>query len=262
MDAESQTWTDELLRSRWQSLLSVDDLVEQVVTLLQQTNVLDNTYFLYTSDHGYNLGQFRLPSGKFQVYDHNIRVPFYMRGPKIPPKTVLTNPVGNVDVAATIFDLAGGKVEDTKWDGKPLEPLINNEKVRDNWRKAYLVEYWMLGNTYRGAPTSRECNPNEGTCKSACACHLHLEDGPGNTYIALRVINGTENWSYTEFYADENETKFSPESVQFYELYDMNRDPYQLVNVYNATLAANPMFVKQLQLYLHDQYGCTQQHCN
>jgi len=202
-------------------------------------------------------------SGKFQVYDHTIRVPFYLRGPNITPKTVVTNPVGNVDIAATIFNLAGGKIEDTNFDGKPLLPLINNIKQDgDNWRKAYLVEYWSLGSVARGAPTSPECNPDEGTCLPQCTCHIHLEDGPGNTYIALRVINGTENWTYAEFYADANETKFSPASISFFELYDLNTDPYQLLNVYNATLAANPTFVNQLQVYLHDQYGCTHQGCS
>ena len=30
----------------------------------------DRTYFLWTSDHGYNLGQFRVDSHKTMVYDH------------------------------------------------------------------------------------------------------------------------------------------------------------------------------------------------
>lgn len=35
------------------------------------------------ADHGYNLGQHRLPSCKLNVYDHDIRIPMVIRGPGI-----------------------------------------------------------------------------------------------------------------------------------------------------------------------------------
>jgi hypothetical protein len=58
---------DNLFRDRWRCLLSVDDAVAGVMQALEDLGVLDNTYLFFTSDHGYNLGQHRLPSCKLNV---------------------------------------------------------------------------------------------------------------------------------------------------------------------------------------------------
>jgi hypothetical protein len=105
----------------------------------------DTTYIIFTSDHGYNLGQFRLPSGKFHHYEHDIRVsasvplsvppplrampprpiagsralvptvplhvtarrqvPLYVRGPGIAPGVLDNVMVNNVDLAPTILEV-------------------------------------------------------------------------------------------------------------------------------------------------------------
>ena len=74
--------------NRLRTLLSVDDMVEDVYNILRRKNMLDNTYLFFTSDHGYHLGQFGLPYDKREPYEFDIRIPMMIKGPGITPGTV------------------------------------------------------------------------------------------------------------------------------------------------------------------------------
>ena len=72
------------MRDRLGTMLSIDDLVATVVATLDELRVLDRSYVLFSSDHGYHLGQW-LPMEKMWPYETDCRIPFYMRGPGIAP---------------------------------------------------------------------------------------------------------------------------------------------------------------------------------
>ena len=64
-------------------LKSVDDLVESIMTALNETQMLDDTYIMFSSDHGYHTGQFSLPYDKRQPYEFDLRIPLLIRGPNV-----------------------------------------------------------------------------------------------------------------------------------------------------------------------------------
>ena len=60
---------DEVFRNRWRTLLSVDDMIEKVMNRLNKLELLDNTFVILTSDHGYHLGTFGLTIDKRMPYE-------------------------------------------------------------------------------------------------------------------------------------------------------------------------------------------------
>ena len=95
------------IEQRLESLLAVDDGVDEIIDALRQAGELENTLVIFTSDNGFFHGEHRISSGKAQVYEPAIRVPLLMRGPGITPGRRPNRIAGNVDLAPTILEAAG-----------------------------------------------------------------------------------------------------------------------------------------------------------
>jgi arylsulfatase A-like enzyme len=81
-----------------------DDQLNLLLTRLGMEN--EETYILFTSDHGEMLGDhesFR----KGQGFEASAHVPMILNGPHIPEQTVIDRPVALSDILPTFMDLAG-----------------------------------------------------------------------------------------------------------------------------------------------------------
>lgn len=130
---------DELRLNQLRCLKSVDDAVGQILDLLQKQGKLDNTFIVFYSDNGYFWGEHRLDS-KNRVYEESSRVPFAVRYPPlVSTPRVDDRLVSNIDIAPTIYALAG-ITPPTNIDGLSLEPFLQNPN--GTWRTGLLLEGW------------------------------------------------------------------------------------------------------------------------
>ena len=56
MGNASMSWVDVTFRNRWRTLLSVDDMIANIVNILDKKKILNNTYIVFSSDNGFHLG--------------------------------------------------------------------------------------------------------------------------------------------------------------------------------------------------------------
>jgi arylsulfatase A-like enzyme len=136
---------DGIYRRRYESLLAVDEMADALIA-----EAGPHTCVFYTSDHGYLTGQHRL-KGKLYSYEESARVPLVMWGCGAPQGGQLDGIVSNVDLPATLLDLAGvesGRVA----DGRSLLPLLAGQP----WRTALpTTAAWGLhGETEEGDGSS------------------------------------------------------------------------------------------------------------
>lgn len=105
---------------------SIDQQIGRVLEKLKSTGELDNTYILYTSDHGIAIGRHGL-QGKQNLYQHTWRVPLIVKGPGIAPGSRAEGNVYLLDILATLCDFAGIPTPETN-EGMSFKPVLMGQK--------------------------------------------------------------------------------------------------------------------------------------
>eukprot|EP00511_Aplanochytrium_stocchinoi_P000535 CAMPEP_0204841948 /NCGR_PEP_ID=MMETSP1346-20131115/44320_1 /ASSEMBLY_ACC=CAM_ASM_000771 /TAXON_ID=215587 /ORGANISM="Aplanochytrium stocchinoi, Strain GSBS06" /LENGTH=416 /DNA_ID=CAMNT_0051980459 /DNA_START=976 /DNA_END=2223 /DNA_ORIENTATION=+ len=264
----------DVFKNRWRTLMSVDDLIEEVVELCRDLNIYNTTYFFFTSDHGFQLGQFNMLMDKRHVYDWNTRIHLLAVGPGIPKGVRFHYPATQVDLAPTFLGLAGIK---KPWymDGKSLVPLLLRKTAHDyhsvsvwtrrhletlpsaeeyasRWRKAVFFEYYYNDPNVKCVDACikpRQVYPNADTacgilasepqdCWGGCVNECYPTENVNNNFIAIRHVHSISPFSDTLYAVfqtgNQRSENINFDNVDFVEYYETEFDPWMLVNKRNS----------------------------
>ena len=181
----------EEIRLRARMMAAVDEGVGMILEALERKGELDNTCIVFLGDNGYFFGEHGLGPDRRFPYEEGIRSPFTVRFPK------------RVRAGARIRDLVicqdiaptlielAGGKPGKHIQGRSLLPLFKGN--RKGWRKSLLVEYWAE-NAYPWLV--------------------------GMTYKAVR----TDRYKYIRWVNRARNGELD-------ELYDLEKDPYEIANV-------------------------------
>ena len=121
--AEKDAPYRQLLRGVGPMLEDLDTAIGQLLKVLEDLGLSDNTYVFLSSDNGGERAYVPLPPGsetlpernaplrahKGTLYEGGIRVPLIVRGPGIQEGAICREPVALYDLLPTFYELVGGK---------------------------------------------------------------------------------------------------------------------------------------------------------
>jgi len=202
--ASTQSGEQEEIRQRARMMASVDEGIGAIFEVLERQGRLDDTFIVFLGDNGYFFGEHALGPERRFAYEEGIRSPFVVRYPrKVKAGSRYSELVICQDIAPTMIRLAGG-TPGPQIQGRSLLPLFarSGGSARVGWRKSFLVEYWA---------------------EQAMPWLV------GMTYKAVR----TDRYKYIHWVNRGRAGELD-------ELYDLDRDPYELKNL-NRSRACAPV---------------------
>jgi len=114
------------MKQRYLGLITMfDRSIGGILSCLEQTQLLDKTIIVHTSDHGDMLGAHHL-FGKEVMFEEAVRVPYLVRLPSRRQSLRVVQPVSHIDFLPTLLDLLGEPKPD-QCAGKSLAPLLKGE---------------------------------------------------------------------------------------------------------------------------------------
>ncbi|HEX5102940.1 MAG TPA: sulfatase [Pirellulaceae bacterium] len=215
---EQDQLTDDLRRQALQayyaSISFMDAQVGRVTAALERLGLADNTIIVFTSDHGYHVGEHGLWQ-KMSLFEESSRVPLLIVAPGVSSQAgVVQSPVSHIDLYPTLAELCGVKAPDNL-QGQSLVPLLKDTSVKGRG--------WAITQVTRGG----------GARRATVTTDVGSE---GRRFFGYTLR--TPRWRYTEW--DEGE--------QGRELYDHDADPRELMNL--ADLPAHAKTVAELSQQL------------
>lgn len=232
---EEEKLTDELRRQAVQayyaSISFMDAQVGRVLGTLDRLGLAEKTIIVFTSDHGYHLGEHGLWK-KQSLFEESARVPLLIVAPGVSrPGSVVRTPVSQVDLYPTLTELAG-VTPPKNLQGQSLVALLKDPQAKGRgWALTQVTRGGGGGGEGEGRAGKRKAAATAAGAEAAPQVKRKLavggETGGGRLFgYSLR----TARWRYTEW---------GEGGAQGRELYDHETDPRELANLAQAAAHAD-----------------------
>ena len=202
MPDDLRKWAyQEYLKRYLSCVAAVDENVGRLLAFLDAEGLTEDTIIVYTSDQGFFLGEHGWYD-KRMIYDPSLLTPLIIRWPgHTKAGSVNNDMILNLDHAPTFLDIAGGEIPKSM-QGKSYKSILEG-KTPPGWRQSVYYRYWM-----------------------------HLD--PDHNVPAHYGVR-TQRYTLIHFYGKHLDMKgakkqdIDPE----WELFDNQKDPQQMRNVYS-----------------------------
>lgn len=140
LSSKDQKTLDQFRIKQYRTLLAVDDAVAGILKSLASTGRLSNTFIVFASDNGLELGSHRWVY-KEVPWEEAIRVPMVVRYDPLTGEVASTSSklVLNLDLAPTMAEV--GSVAAPGVEGASFLGLLGNDPPA--WRSDFLIEHWV-----------------------------------------------------------------------------------------------------------------------
>ncbi|EDM29188.1 mucin-desulfating sulfatase (N-acetylglucosamine-6-sulfatase) [Lentisphaera araneosa HTCC2155] len=131
------------LKAYLRCVKGIDDNIARLLSYLKDSNQLDNTIIIYTSDQGFFLGEHNLIDKRW-MYEEAMGMPFIVYAPGMIKNNFKNNClINNTDFAPTLLEIAGLKKTPNYMQGKSFYKALSNQQKPDEWRTVTYYRYWM-----------------------------------------------------------------------------------------------------------------------
>ncbi|MEO8415491.1 MAG: sulfatase, partial [Ginsengibacter sp.] len=122
-----------------ETLLSIDESIQQVMEWVEKNGLKENTMVVYMGDNGFQFGEHGLID-KRNAYEESMRVPLLVWAPgMVKAGSVIPQMILNIDLAPTFLE-AAGIPKPVQMQGESFLPLLKGQSV--SWRDKVFYEYY------------------------------------------------------------------------------------------------------------------------
>jgi arylsulfatase A-like enzyme len=210
-------------------IVSVDENVGKILDYLDESGLSENTVVIYTSDQGMFVGEHGYYDKRF-MYEPSIQMPLIIRQPgTIQPGSTNDDIVLNLDFPETFLDLAD-VAQPASMQGASIVPLLQGSTPAD-WRTSMYYRYWMH------------------QAHHTVAAHYGIRTDRYKLIffygLGLGVVGEHTSLGMDQDHVDMS--LFDPTEPEW-ELFDLEKDPQELNNVYDDPAYAD--VIKELKVEL------------